>query len=120
MNKLISVVVTSTILFSAQTVFACDYPTRVSLANGTTATKEEMVQSQRDVKTFITEMEAYLECIVEDEKTARASMPDIQSDDELQREEMLNKNYNAGVVQLEKVAAEFNSEVQAYKAKEDS
>jgi hypothetical protein len=38
---------------------------------------------------------------------------------EQQREDMLNKKYNAGVEQMEKVAADFNSEVQAYKAKDD-
>ena len=119
MNKLIRVFFATIVLFAAQTVFACDYPTRVTIANGATATKEDMVQSQRDVKSFVADMEAYLECVVEEEKTARAAIPDLQAEDEEQREEMLNKKYNAAVEEMEKVAAQFNAEVQAYKGKED-
>lgn len=119
MNKPISIFFASIVLFLAQVSFACDYPKRVSMANGGTATKEEMVQSQRDVKTFVTDMEVYLECVVEEEKVARAAIPDLQAEEEEQREEMLNKKYNAAVDELEKVAAQFNAEVQAYKSKED-
>jgi hypothetical protein len=32
---------------------------------------------------------------------------------------MLNKKYNAAVDEMERVAAQFNAEVQAYRAKED-
>jgi hypothetical protein len=119
MNKLIRIFFATIVLFLAQTGFACDYPKRVSIANGSTATKEDMVQSQRTVKTFVTDMEVYLECVVEEEKSARAAIPDLQPEEEEQREEMLNKKYNAAVEELEKVAAQFNAEVQAYKNKEN-
>ncbi len=84
-----------------------------------TATKEDMIAGQKGVKAYVAEMEAYLECIVEDEKKAKASMDDIESEVEQQREEMLNKKYNAAVEEMEMVAAQFNSEVQAYKARAD-
>ena len=120
MTKLIKFIFASTFIFLAHSAIACDYPSRVSLSNGTTATKEEMVQSQRDVKAFIASMEEYLECMVEEEKMTRASIEDLQPEEEQQREEMLNKKYNAAVEEMERVAAQFNAEVQAYKAKEDS
>ena len=120
MTKLTRIIFASIFLFVAQSALACDYPTRVSLANGSIATKEEMVQSQRDVKSFIANMETYLECMIEEEKTTRAAITDLQPEEEQQREEMLNKKYNAAVDEMEKVAAEFNAEVQAFKGREDS
>ena len=104
----------------AQGALACDYPARVSIANGTTATKEEMLASQDAVKTYVAAMEGYLECIVEEEKATRALMGNLLPEEEKQREEMLNKKYDAAVEEMEKVAAQFNAEVQEYKARDGS
>ena len=41
-------------------------------------------------------------------------MDDLQPEDEQQREDMLNKKYNAAVDEMETVAANFNTEVQAF------
>jgi hypothetical protein len=120
MNRIIRTLIAAVLLLSMHSVFACDYPPRVSIANGFTATKEEMVQSQRDVKAFVASMEAYLDCMVEEEKTARAAIEDLQPEEEQQREELLNKKYNAAVDEMEKVAAQFNAEVQAYKKQDNS
>jgi vacuolar-type H+-ATPase subunit H len=64
-------------------------------------------------------MEIYLECIVEEEKQARESISDMEPEDEQEREDMLNKKYNAAVDEMERVAAQFNAEVQAFRARED-
>ena len=88
--------------------------------NGTTATKDDMLAGQRGVKTFVTAIEVYLECIVDDEKQARASMEELSAVDEQQREDALNKKYNAAVDEMERLAAQFNVEVQAYRAKDSS
>mgnify|MGYP006181322317 CR=1 FL=1 len=53
---------------SAQSALACDYPERVSVPNGASATKEEMLEAQNAVKSYVSEMEAYLDCILEEEK----------------------------------------------------
>lgn len=109
-----------TLLFGIQSALACEYPERVSIPNGTTATKEEMLEGQRGVKTYVEAMEAYLECIVDEEKQARAAIEEMSADEEQQREDMLNKKYNAAVDELERTAAQFNVEVQAYRAKQGS
>ena len=88
------------------------------IPNGGTATKEDMLEGQREVKAYVAAMEVYLECIVEEEKTARAAIEDLQPEQEQQREEALNKKYNAAVDEMERVAAQFNAEVQAYRAKD--
>lgn len=90
------------------------------IPNGGTATKEDMLEGQRGVKKYVADMEIYLECIVEEEKVARAAMEDLQPEDEQQREEAINKKYNAAVDEMERVAAQFNAEVQAYRARESS
>ena len=107
-------------LFGIQSALACDYPDRVAIPNGTTATKEEMLEGQRGVKAYVATMEAYLECIVDEEKKARALLEDLSAEEEQQREDMLNKKYNAAVDEMERLAAQFNVEVQAYRAKESS
>lgn len=119
MNKITSIVCSVSFLFGAQIAFACDYPTRVLVPNGSTATKEEMVEGQRGVKKYVADMEVYLECIVAEEKTARTKMGDLEPEQEQEREDMLNKKYNAAVDEMERLAAQFNSEVKAYKVKED-
>lgn len=78
-----------------------------------------MLTGQRGVKTYVGEMEVYLECIVEEEKLAVAAMDDLEPEEEQQRHDMMNKKYNAAVDEMERVAAQFNAEVQAYKAKDD-
>lgn len=120
MTRLTKMIFAGVALVLAQTGFACEYPQNVSVVNGATATKEEMVATQAAVKKYVADMEVYLTCIVDEEKAARALMPDIELEQEQQREEMLNKKYNAAVEQMEKVAAAFNSEVQAYKARDNT
>lgn len=98
---------------------ACDYPGKVDIPSGTMASKEEMLQGQKDVKAYVAAMEAYLQCIVSEEKMARSEMDDLQPEDEQQREDLLNKKYNAAVEEMETIAAAFNSEVQAYRARDN-
>jgi hypothetical protein len=105
--------------FSAQTAIACDYPKRIQVPNGASATKEEMLSAQKTVKDYVSEMETYLDCILEEEKAARAAIEDLTPEVEQQREDMLTKKYNAAVDEMETVAARFNTEVQAYKSRDN-
>ena len=45
-------------------------------------------------------------------------MDDLAPEDEQQREDLLTKKYNAAVDEMERIAAEFNTEVQAYRNRE--
>ncbi len=109
---------TLTLSLVASAALACDYPERVLIPNGNTATKEEMLEGQSGVKNYVAAMEVYLECIVEEEKMAREALPELQPEEEQEREDILNKKYNAAVDEMERVAAQFNAEVQAYRARE--
>ncbi len=120
MKNVIKLLCVVCVTFTTQLAFSCEYPERISIPNGTTATKEEMLEGQRGVKSYVATMEAYLDCIVEEEKRARAAIEDLSPEDEQQREDMLNKKYNAAVDEMERTAAQFNVEVQAYRAKQGS
>ena len=118
MKKSIATLVSIPLFLAAGTALACDYPARILIPNGNTATKEDMIEGQRGVKQYVSAMEIYLQCIIEEEKQAREAIPDLQPEDEQDREDALNKKYNAAVDEMERVAAQFNAEVQAYRARE--
>lgn len=118
MKTLIKIICTVSVLFAAQSALACDYPDRAMIPNGGTATKDEMLEGQRGVKTYVAAMEVYLECIIEEEKTAIAAIGEMAPEDEQQRQDAMNKKYNAAVDEMERIAAQFNAEVQAYRAKD--
>ena len=119
MNGLNKAVAAIGMLLAAPTVLACEYPKQVEIPNGESATREQMVESQRAVKDYVATMEEYLDCLVEEEKAARAEMEELSAADEQLREDMLSKKYNAAVDEMERVAAQFNAEVQAYKARSE-
>jgi hypothetical protein len=103
----------------AQAAFACDAPNTITVPNGATATKEELVAAQKAVKAFIADMDAYLACIVEEEKLARQAIGDLEPEAEQRREEMLDGKYNAGVDAEKRIEAAWNETVQAYKKRSE-
>lgn len=118
MKKPINTLICLLLAVVAQNAFACEYPERVLIPNGNTATKEEMLEGQQGVKKYVAAMEIYLDCIIEEEKQARETIDDLPPEVEQEREDMLNKKYNAAVDEMERVAAQFNAEVQAYRAQD--
>lgn len=103
------------LLLSAPLVFACDYPQRVSVPDGATATKEGMIAGQRGIKDYLAAMDQYLACIEDAEQETVAGIDESDEDAKQQRIEMFNKKYNAAVEEMNLVAAEFNVQVRAYK-----
>ena len=118
MNKLITCFVSILLLFSSHLAMSCDYPQRVLIPNGNTATQEEMLEGQREVKRYIEEMDSYLECMETEESQSRESINDLDPEEEQEREVVFNKKYNAAVDEMERLAAQFNAEIQAYKAQQ--
>lgn len=119
MNPMLKIFSILSLLAFTQTAFACDYPARIDIPNGHSATKEDMLTGQRSVKKFVATLEEYLDCIVAEEKLARSEIDGLDAEDEQLREDLLNKKYNAAVEEMEKVAAEFNMAVQTYRRRDD-
>ena len=120
MKRLINITLSTALLLAAGTTMACEYPNRVLIPNGSTATKEEMIEGMRAVRKYVDDMEAYLICIVDEETQARAEMGELEPDVEQEREDMLNKKYNAADDEKMRLAAQFNAEVQAYNARQET
>lgn len=119
MIRFIKASCTVAVIFFGPVALACNYPERVTIPNGSTATKDEMVAGQKGVKKFMADMETYLTCIEDKDKDNRAGIEEPDPIVEAQRDEMLVKKHNAAVEDMEKVAAAFNEEVRAYKARSD-
>jgi hypothetical protein len=115
MNITKNILFAATLFLSTSGAFACDYPHRADVPDGTTATKEQMIEGQRGVKAYMTSMEAYLSCIETAEQETIAGADDIDEATKQQRIEMYNKKYNAAVDEMNLVAEEFNVQVRAYK-----
>ena len=115
MNKIMKTAISVDMLFVAQSAFACDYPSRVDMPDGVTASKEAMIAGQKAVKAYMASMDEYLSCIESEEAAAVVALGEIDEDTKRQREEMFNKKYNAAVEQMNLVAEEFNVQVRAYK-----
>ena len=115
MNKLIKTAVTVAILFATHSALACDYPQRIDVPDGGTASKEDMIAGQKNVKSYMSSMEAYLSCIEADEAQAVIGLGAVDEGTKRQREEMFNKKYNAAVEEMNRVAEEFNMQVRTYK-----
>ncbi len=94
---------------------ACDYPESPDMPNGSTASKDDMVAGQKAVKSYITQLEDYQQCLVDEEEAARAGM-ELEPDEIKQREELLTKKYNAAHDDMVKVAAAFNDELKEYQS----
>ena len=115
MKKITRIVVFTATLLAAPLALACDYPSRADLPDGSTATKEEMIGGQRNVKSYMGAMEEYLSCIEAAEQETVAGNDDSDEEAKQQRIEMFNKKYNAAVEEMNLVAEEFNAQVRMYK-----
>lgn len=100
----------------------CTYPRApASLPDGNTATLEEMVAGQKNVKQYMADMDTYLNCI--DAASPPAPAADAQVSDEQKKEaekleQIRVQKHNAAVTDMEVVAERFNNSLRAFKAKQ--
>lgn len=112
-------IIALSLMFATQAAAACDYPARAKMVDGATATKDDMLETQKSVKTYMSEMNAYLECIDAEEKAAVAELDDPTEEVLESRNLMFIKKHDAAVEEMEIVAAEFNEQVRLFKANSD-
>ena len=117
--------VIATVLFALPAFgFACEYPERPTLPDGSTASKEQMIAAQTSVKAFLAAVDEYLTCIEEEEKDAIAALPEIdESDDEAvkgreaeikRRDDLLSKRFDAANEEKFLFGEKWNQQVRAY------
>ena len=117
--------VIATVLFAVPAFgFACEYPERPTLPDGSTAPKEQMIAAQTSVKAFLAAVDEYLTCIEEEEKDAIAALPEIDEADEeavqgreaeiRRRDELLSKRFDAANEEKFLFGEKWNQQVRAY------
>jgi hypothetical protein len=103
-----------TVMATTAPAFAdCQVPSdTVSIPNGNSATRDEMVAAQKAVKAFDAAVNTYSECLQQEQDAKVAAGGDKQK---------LAKEYadlqNVQVEKAQKLADKFNVELRAYKAK---
>lgn len=95
---------------AAQAEASCTYPAAVPVPDGRSATAAEMSAAQAEVKAYVASMEQYLDCLAQEE----AGLPAEQQTDATRA--LTLKRHNAAVEAMERLAAQFNEQVRAFKA----
>lgn len=98
---------------------ACIYPQAPkSLPNGATATKDEMLAAQVEVKDYVKRVqEDYLGCLEKDRETAMASLDAADPDYEAKKaniETIHVKKHNAALEELQAYVDHWNAEKRAF------
>ena len=117
MNRLIKISFGTLFLLSSSIAFACDYPERPSIPDGSAASKDELLAAKDSIQDYMAKVDEYLNCIEGEEKAAVEEM-DNPSEEVLQRrDEMLNKKFDAANEEKALLGEQFNQEIRAYNSK---
>ncbi len=116
MKNLTSTVIAAVLLATPVAGFACEYPERPALPEGSTATKPEMIAAQTAVKAFLSSIDAYLDCIEQEEKDAIAAMENPDEETIKRRDELLSKRFDAANEEKFLFGEQWNQQVRAYNA----
>lgn len=97
-------------IFATTSAFgACENPSMVTVPDGATSTMDQLLAAQTDVKTYMAAMEEYLACLNDELEAAGEDAP-------AEFKSLMVTRHNSAVTEMEAVAAQFNQQVQAYKA----
>jgi hypothetical protein len=88
---------------------ACETPSLVTIPDGKTATKDQMVAAQAEVRAYVAAMQEYQAC-VESEIQAKGE------DAPAEYKALMNARYNTAATEMETVANAFNEQVRAFNA----
>lgn len=116
MNGKATIAIGALILLAAPVTFACDYPERPSIPDGSTASKDRMLAAKEDVSDYLAGVDDYLLCVDSDEKAAVAEMEKPDPVALQRRDKMLAKKFDAANDEKALVGEEFNQQVRAYNA----
>lgn len=114
MDSTLKIALGCLMLIFAPMAFACDYPGRPNIPDGSTASRDEVVAAKNAVTAYLAGVDAYLTCIEEAERTAAAELAVTDPDEVKRRDEMLQKKFDAANDEKALVGEEFNQQVRAY------
>ena len=103
------------ILFICPHAYACDFPDAVPIPDGTTATEREMAKAGPAIQKYITQLQAYAECIESETGALRKSASKQDISGNKRREEQAAERQNKAAAAIEDAAEKFNKAVDDYK-----
>jgi hypothetical protein len=87
---------------------ACEAPSPVAMPDGSTATREQMLQAQAQVRAYQAAMTEFLACIDSDLESEGEQAPE-------EFKSLMVSRHNAAVAEMEGVAAAFNDQLRAFR-----
>ena len=88
----------------------CKFPELPAMVDGASSSEEQMVAMGKAVRSYVSAMQASLDCIdAEEAKLGEAITPDQKAS--------LNYLYNNGVDQMQGIAEAYNEQARAFKAR---
>ena len=113
--KNLTIIAAASLLFAIPSFgFACEYPERPTLPDGSVASKEDMIAAQTAVKEFLASIDKYLDCIEQQEKDAIAAMDNPDEETIRRRDELLSKRFDAANEEKFLFGEQWNQQVRAY------
>jgi hypothetical protein len=88
---------------------ACENPAAVGIPDGATATREQMLAAQAEVRAYQAAMNEFLACIDSEADAQGEKAPD-------EFKSLMVERHNAAVAEMEGVAAAFNEQIRAFRA----
>ncbi|HSC17182.1 MAG TPA: hypothetical protein VLI71_18775 [Gammaproteobacteria bacterium] len=88
---------------------ACEAPSPVAIPDGSTATREQMLAAQAQVRAYQAAMTEFLACIDSDLDSEGEQVPE-------EFKSLMVSRHNAAVAEMEGVAAAFNDQLRAFRA----
>lgn len=87
---------------------ACDNPPVVAIPDGKTATEDQLLAAQTQVKSYLSAMEQYLACLNDELEAAGDDAPS-------EFKSLMVTRHNSAVSEMEAVAQAFNEQVKAFR-----
>jgi len=103
-----------TVLWSAG-LHACALPGDIVVPDGATASTEDIRIARATVQLFMSDMDAYLECLNQEDQVKSQGVNYSPEDNAAH-----TGLYNSGVDIMEAVASQFNQQLSIFKAKKDA
>ena len=120
MKSIIKLILSCFLILGSVDIFACDYPEKISIPDGNSATKLEMVTAMNNVKTWVKAIQDFQSCI---EKEEQSSLALLKINKELTPEmtkniqDLTTRKFNASAEDMEETSAKFNAQVRVFNAK---
>ena len=112
------IAIVSSLLFAFSAQAECDRPWPVEVPDGKVASKEEVLEAQGKVKSYMADGNAYLTCLEEEGKAVEVDTSDPASVEAAQAaQDIRTRQHNAMIDEMEVVAERFNQTVRDFKAR---